>query len=118
MYAVVEIQGSQYRVEKDEIIQVNRMEVKADKPFKADKVLFGKKGNSYFIGEPYVENAYVECDVIGDKRGKKVVSFKYRDRKSSQSIRGHRQDLTEIRIKDIHFAEKAAKKEKSSEKES
>ncbi len=103
MYAVIELQGSQIKVEKDETFVVNRMKSGKSKTLKVDKVLFGKKGNSYKIGDPYVKGAYVECEILGEKRGKKVIAFKYRDRKSSQSKIGHRQDLTELKVVDIHL---------------
>jgi len=103
MYAVIEVKGGQYRVEKGDNIVVNRMEAQESKEFKAEKVLFGKKGSSYMIGDPYIKDAYVECEIIGDKRLKKVIAFKYRERKSSQSKIGHRQDVTELKIKEIHL---------------
>ncbi|MFH1847425.1 MAG: 50S ribosomal protein L21 [Candidatus Omnitrophota bacterium] len=103
MYAVIELQGTQVLVQKDGRIEVNRMEEQKSKTIKIEKVLFGKKGASYFVGTPYIEDAYVECEIIGDKRSKKVIAFKYRDRKSSQSKKGHRQDLTELKVKNIHF---------------
>jgi len=103
MYAMVEINGKQIKVEQDERFTVNHIKERKAKTFKAENVLFGKKGNKHYIGEPYVKGAYVECEIIGDKRDKKVIAFKYRDRKSSQSKVGHRQDLTELLVKDIHF---------------
>jgi len=115
MYAVIELQGAQVRVEKDDTIVVNRISPQDSKTIKVEKVLFGKKGNSYKIGTPYVENAYVECEIIRDKRLKKVIAFKYRDRKSSQSKKGHRQDVTELKVKEIHFAD--SKKSKTEEKD-
>lgn len=105
MYAVIDIKGSQFKVEKGDNILVNRLETDDTGKLKVDTVLFGKKGNSYFIGEPFIKGAHVECDVIGDKRLKKIIVFKYRERKSSQSKKGHRQDVTELKIKDIHFEE-------------
>ena len=103
MYAVIELKGSQIRVEKNDKFTVNRIAEQKSKTLKVDKVLFGKKGTSYFIGEPYVKGAYVECEVIGDKRLKKKIVFKYRERKSSQSKKGHRQNVTELQVKDIHL---------------
>ena len=103
MYAVIELQGAQICVEKDDNIVVNRINDQKSKTIKVDTVLFGKKGSSYLIGEPYVKDAYVECEIIRDKRLKKVIAFKYRDRKSSQSKKGHRQDVTELKVKSIHF---------------
>lgn len=104
MYAIVELQGEQLKLEENDTFTVNRMAHDAKKAYKIDKVLFGKKKDGHFIGQPYIKGAYVECDVLGDKRGKKVLSFKYRQRKSSQSRRGHRQDLTELRVKKIHLS--------------
>jgi len=104
MYAIIELNGTQVKVEKDEQFTVNHIKGKrSDKPLKIDTVLFGKKGNKHYVGTPYVKGAYVECNILGDKRKKKVVSFKYRERKSSQSKIGHRQDITELKVKDIHF---------------
>ncbi|MFH1552829.1 MAG: 50S ribosomal protein L21 [Candidatus Omnitrophota bacterium] len=103
MYAVIELKGSQIRVEKDDKITVNRIGEQKSKNIKVEKVLFGKKGSSYLVGDPYVKGAYVECEIIADKRLRKVIAFKYRDRKSSQSKKGHRQNVTELKVKDIHL---------------
>ncbi|MFH1394950.1 MAG: 50S ribosomal protein L21 [Candidatus Omnitrophota bacterium] len=103
MYAIIELKGSQMRVEKNDKIVVNRISEQKEKDIKVEKVLFGKKGSSYLVGEPYINGAYVECEILGDKRLKKVIAFKYRDRKSSQSKKGHRQDVTELKVKNIHF---------------
>lgn len=102
MYVVIEVQGMQYRVGKDDRIAVNRMEHDG-KTVKIDRVLFAKDGSKYLVGEPYIKDAYVECDILGDKRAKKVIAFKYRERKSSQSKHGHRQDQTELKVKKIHL---------------
>ena len=115
MYAIIELQGTQMWVEKDAVITVNRIKEQKKKTIKVENVLFGKKGSTYFVGEPYVKGAYAECEILNDKRGKKVIAFKYRDRKSSQSKIGHRQDLTELKVKDIHFAETAKPAEKKAE---
>lgn len=103
MYAVIEVKGMQYRVQKDDKIFVNRLSGGDEKKIKVDTVLFAKDGAKYFVGEPYIKDAYVECEIIAEKRAKKVISFKYRERKSSQSKHGHRTDLTELKIKNIHL---------------
>jgi len=117
MYAVIELAGTQVLVEKNSKILVNRLKEQKKKDIKIDKVLFGKKGSSYFVGQPYVKGASVDCEILGDKRLKKVIAFKYRDRKSSQSKIGHRQDVTELVIKDIHFAEGAKPAAKEAKQE-
>lgn len=103
MYAVIEFQGTQVRVEKSSVFAVNRLAGKAAKSIKCKNVLFGKEGSSYFVGDPYVKDAYVECEILKNKRLDKVIAFKYRDRKSSQSKKGHRRDVTELKVKEIHF---------------
>jgi large subunit ribosomal protein L21 len=106
MYAIINLNGTQIKVEKNETFVVNRIKDQTDKTIRVNEVLFGKKGQTYYVGEPLVPGAYVDCEILGDKRAKKVVAFKYRDRKSSQSKIGHRQDLTELKVKDIVFVEK------------
>ena len=101
MYAVIELNGSQVKVEKNTVFRVNRIKDAENKTIKVDKVLFARKGSDCMIGEPYVKDAFVECEILGEKRAKKVIAFKYRDRKSSQSKTGHRQDLSELRVNDI-----------------
>lgn len=103
MYAIIELNGAQVKVEKGDVFTVNRIkDLKEDeKSIKVETVLFGKKNKKHFVGGPYIDGAYVECDVLGEKRGKKVIAFKYRERKSSQSKVGHRQDLTELKVKEI-----------------
>ena len=105
MYAIIEVQGEQFKVKKDDKILINRLKEQEDKTLKIEKVLFIGKDEKYFIGTPYIENAYVDCEILKNTRGKKLIVFKYRERKSSQSKKGHRQDLTEIKIKDIFFNE-------------
>ncbi|KJJ84057.1 Ribosomal protein L21 [Candidatus Omnitrophus magneticus] len=104
MYAIIELNGEQIKVEKNKVFTVNRLKVETGKEVKADKVLFGKDGDNYYIGTPYVTGAYVDCEILRDTRAKKVIAFKYRDRKSSQSKKGHRQDITELKVKDICLA--------------
>ncbi len=116
MYAIVDLQGFQEKVEQGDRIVVNRIKDQENKVFKADKVFFGRDDSGTYVGQPYVEGAYVECEIISDKRLKKVITFKYRDRKSSQSKKGHRQDVTELKVKEIHFdGAKPAKKSKVKE---
>lgn len=104
MYAIIELQGFQEKVEKGDKIVVNRIKDQENKVFKVDKVLFANDDSKIIVGQPYIEGAYVECEILRDDRLKKVIAFKYRDRKSSQSKKGHRQDVTELKIKSINLA--------------
>lgn len=101
MYAILEIGGKQEKVEKGVEITVNRLEKKEGASVKVKEVLFAKKGNKYHVGTPYVKGAVVECDIVSHTRGEKVISFKFKRRKSYKRKIGHRQELTTLKVKDI-----------------
>jgi len=103
MYAIVEIGGRQEKVEKDSVFKTNRLVNKEGSHTKLTKVLFVKKNKEYFIGNPYVKGASVECDILEHIRAKKVIAFKYKRRKSYRKKIGHRQDLTVLKVKNIHI---------------
>ena len=101
MFAIVDIQGSQYKVEKDQEIFVNRMSEEEGKKVKFDSVLLltGKSGIK--IGKPYVKGAKVEAKVVEHLKGDKVIVFKKKRRKGFQTKNGHRQALTRLQIDSI-----------------
>ncbi len=101
MYAIIEIGAKQYNVKKDDIIEVNKQEVKEGKEIKIDRVLLLSKDKKIEIGQPYLKDAKVNAEVLSQVKGEKLVSFKYRRRKSSHWTKGHREKLTRIKIKDI-----------------
>lgn len=103
MYAIIQLGGRQERVEKGGSFTVNRMPQKEGNTAKLSQVLFAKKGNAYLIGTPYIKGASVECEVVKHTRGDKVVAFKYKKRKSSKHKKGHRQEETVLKVKDIHL---------------
>ena len=103
MYAIVEIGGRQEKVEKGSSIAVNRLARKENSDFKLSHILFARKGNAYHIGNPYIKGAHVDCEVIAHTRGRKVIAFKYKKRKSYHRKVGHRQDLTVLKVKEIHI---------------
>lgn len=101
MYAIVEASGRQYRLEKAGEFFTSRLEGKEGGIVKFKNVLFAKERNSYHVGTPYVKDAYVTCEILSHDRGRKVIAFKYKRRKSSKRKVGHRQDLTKLRVKEI-----------------
>jgi len=101
MYAIIEASGRQYRVEKNTEFMVSRMEGKPSAVIKFKNVLFAKEKSTFHIGKPHLKDAYVACEILSHSRGKKVVAFKYKRRKSSKWKRGHRQDLTRLKVKEI-----------------
>lgn len=100
MYAIVETGGKQFRVEQGSNITVEKLNVEAGGEVVLDKVLL-VGGDECKIGAPYVEGARVLAEVVAQRRKPKVLIFKRRRRKDSKSMHGHRQDCTDLRIKEI-----------------
>lgn len=101
MYAIIETGGKQYKVQKGDVIEVERLDAAPGKEVKFDNVLLYLKGKSVEIGNPYVKDVRVICEAVGHLRGDKVFAFKYRRRKNSRKKIGHRQELTRLKVKDI-----------------
>lgn len=101
-YAIIETGSKQYRVEPKSTIEIERLDIPAgQKEVTLDKVLLVKSGDNLKVGSPHVAGAQVICDFLGEFRAKKVVSFRFRRRKNSRRIRGHRQDLIRLVVKEI-----------------
>jgi large subunit ribosomal protein L21 len=100
MWAIVEITKKQYFVERDSFLKVERLE-KKEGDIIFDKVLLTADGDNVAVGKPYIAGAKVKAEIIGEQKGDKVISFKYRRRKRSRRIRGHRQIYTHLKISDI-----------------
>jgi large subunit ribosomal protein L21 len=100
MFAVIRTGGKQYKVQKDDKIEVEKLDVEAGKTIDFDEVLFvdGK------IGAPLVEGAKVVATVLEQKRGPKIIIFKKKRRQNYRRKKGHRQHLTLLQIKDIKAA--------------
>jgi large subunit ribosomal protein L21 len=104
MYAIVEVGGKQYYVQKGDVVEVEKQEFKDGHELNLSKVLLVSKDKKVEVGQPYVKGAKVLAVVMGQFRGEKLVSFKYRRRKSSHWKKGHRQNLTRLQIKEIDLA--------------
>ena len=101
MYAVIKTGGKQYRVAKNQVLSVERLDAEPGATVTFDQVLMVGDGDVSTIGAPYVAGAAVTAEVIGAKRGPKIIVFKKKRRKSNRRRAGHRQDLTELRVADI-----------------
>ena len=104
MYAIIEVGAKQYQVKKDDIIEVEKQVALEGKEITLDKVLLVSGDKKLEIGQPYLKEAKVRAEVLGNIKAQKVVSFKYRRRKASHWKKGHRQQLTRLKIKDIIFS--------------
>lgn len=102
MYAIVETGSKQYRVEKNDTIEIEKLDLGEAKEVKLDKVLFISDKKDITVGNPYIKGAHVVCDLLGEKRAKKVISFRYRRRHASSKKKiGHRQGYVMLKVKDI-----------------
>lgn len=101
MYAIIEVGAKQYNVKKDDIIEVNKQVAAKGDNLVIDKVLLVAKDKKVEIGTPYVKGAKVEATVLKQTLGEKTVAYKYKRRKSTHWQKGHRAQLTELKIKSI-----------------
>ena len=110
MYAIVEIAGHQFKVEKDQKVFVNRLQTEEGKKVTFDNVLLLADGSKVTVGSPAIDGAQVGAKVLKHLKGDKVIVFKKKRRKGYRVKNGHRQSLTEIQIESIaaSWAKKAA----------
>ena len=101
MYAIIEVGGKQYRVAKDEVLEVERLPGEEGKEITLDKVLLVNKNKKIEFGQPYLKDSSVQAVILKQTKGEKKISYKYRRRKSSHWKKGHRQQLTCLKIKEI-----------------
>jgi len=101
MFAVVEIAGTQLRVDKGAMVRVPLLDAQAGSKHSFGEVLLVSGEGNTQIGQPHVDGASVEATVLGHGKGKKVVVFKMKRRKNYRRRNGHRQQFTELQIDDI-----------------
>jgi len=101
MYAVVKTGGKQYRVAKDDVLTVEKLDGEAGANVELAEVLAMDDGSGLTVGMPTVDGARVAATVLEQKKADKVVIFKKKRRKNYRRTKGHRQQVTVIRITDI-----------------
>ena len=120
MYAVVKTGGKQYRVSPGDVIVVEKLLGDAGAKVKLDQVLMvGEDGKDPEVGAPLISSAAVNCEVLDQSRGDKVIVFKKKRRKGYKRTKGHRQQQTVLRVLDINGkgAVKAAAKKAAPKKD-
>jgi large subunit ribosomal protein L21 len=108
MYAVIETGGKQYRVEVGTELEVELLEGEPGDSITIDRVLLVADGEESAIGRPVVADAAVEAEVVRRDRTDKVISFKYRPKARRRVKKGHRQDVTVLRITDVKLGKRSA----------
>jgi large subunit ribosomal protein L21 len=104
MFAVIKTGGKQYKVAAEDTITVMTLVGEPGDKITFDTVLMLVDGEATTVGAPLVAGATVSAEIVEQARGPKVIAFKKRRRKNSKRKRGHRQDLTIVRITGISAA--------------
>lgn len=121
MFAVIKTGGKQYKVAKDDVIAVEKLDGKVgDKIEIKDVLMLGgakEDGSDAVIGAPFVAGASVKTEVVEQGRGAKIIVFKMKRRKGYRRKQGHRQALTTLKILDIKTKAKKAVAKKTATSE-
>jgi large subunit ribosomal protein L21 len=101
MFAIIKTGGRQYRVQEGDVLSVERLPAEGKKTFLFNQVLLITDGQEVLLGTPFVEKAAVRAEVIENYKDEKVIVFKKKRRKQYRRTRGHRQELTRVKILNI-----------------
>lgn len=101
MFAVIKTGGKQYKVAKDDVLEIEKLEIEPGKPVEFGEVLMLSDGGKVEVGSPLLKGAKVSGEVVEQTRGDKIIIFKKKRRKNYRRKKGHRQDLTVVKITGI-----------------
>ncbi len=101
MYAIVRDRGMQYRVEQGQTVDIALMEAEKGHQVEFDEILLVGNDDSTRVGSPLVEGARVRAEVVDNVKGKKIIVFRYRNKKRYRRRTGHRQQYTRVKIQEI-----------------
>ena len=101
MYAIIETGGKQYRVEQNDVIDVELLSAAEDGKVEFKNVLFVGDEADAKVGAPYLADCAVKADLLGEVKGPKVIAFKYKKRKRYRRKVGHRQKYARVKITEI-----------------
>ncbi len=100
MFAIVQSGGKQYKVSENDVISVEKLSNAVGDKIKLDVLLISEDGN-VVAGNPFVEGAVCEAEVVAHGKGDKIVVFKYKPKKNERKKQGHRQPFTQLKILSI-----------------
>ena len=103
MYAIIETGGKQYKVEQDDIIDVELLEAQAGEKVEFKNVLFVNNAGTVKIGNPYLGQCVVQGELLKEVKGPKEIAFKYKQRKPFRRKVGHRQRYARVKITQIQL---------------
>lgn len=101
MFAVIELGGKQFPVEKGTRLQCEKLDLAANATFTVEKVLLVKSGEKLQVGQPYLKGIEVKAKVVGHARTRKIIGLKYKNKTNYRRKFGHRQAYTTVLIENI-----------------
>jgi large subunit ribosomal protein L21 len=101
MYVIVDIQGQQFKVKQDQKLFVHRINAEQGSEVEFEKVMLIDNDGTVTVGTPVVEGAKVVVEILSHLKGDKVLVFKKKRRKGHRKLNGHRQQFSEVRVKEI-----------------
>ena len=101
MYVIVDIQGQQFKVQQDQKLFVHRINADQGSEVEFEKVMLIDNDGDVQVGAPVIEGAKVIAEVLSHVKGDKVLVFKKKRRKGYRKLNGHRQQFSEVRVKEI-----------------
>ena len=101
MNAIIVTGGKQYKVAEGDVVYIEKLDQEAGDTVTFDQVLAVIDGDKATFGTPVVAGASVEASIVKNGKGKKIRVFKYRSKKDSKSLQGHRQPYTKVQIEKI-----------------
>ena len=101
MYAIVQINGIQTKVMPDETLEVPRLKGNPGDKLTFDRVMLVSDGDKIAVGQPFLQGASLAVEVVDHLKGKKLQIFKFKRRHDYRRRRGHRDQLTRIRVTGI-----------------
>jgi large subunit ribosomal protein L21 len=107
-YAIVEASGQQFWLQPDRYLDIDRLDAKEGDTITLDSVLLVRDASGTAIGQPYVNGASVQLEVLAHRRGPKIIVYKMRPKKKTRRKNGHRQELTRVKVTAITVAGKAS----------
>jgi large subunit ribosomal protein L21 len=101
MFAIIKTGGKQYKVQEGDVLDVEKLPAEAKQKFNFSQVLLVASNEDTLIGTPFIEKALVRAEVVENFKDEKVIVFKKKRRKQYRRTRGHRQNLTRVKIERI-----------------
>ena len=101
MFAIISTGGKQYKVSENTVLTVNKLSGAAGDSIEINDVLFASDGKEFTVGEPKIEGAKVNLEIVKQDRDRKILIFKKKRRKNFRRKNGHRQDMTFLQVKSL-----------------